>query len=181
MFSHSNHTLYPSYLDFELEIGPSEGRLYPLAIIHSPVGESRTTTTFPFDTQQPLEIQLPMLAEALRDIKTKRDIVSSDAQSVQTFGQAIFEALFPNELRSLYYECQREASRQSKGLRIKLRIQPPELAALPWEFLYDPRQAEYVCLSLATPVVRYIEQPQVVESSGLQTHCQSREQNKKGI
>jgi tetratricopeptide (TPR) repeat protein len=163
MSSQSNHTRYPSYLDFEIEIGPSEGGVYPLAIIHSPVGESRTTTTFPFDTQQPLEIQLPMLAEALRDIKTTRDVVSSEAQSVQTFGQALFEALLPDELRSLYYESRREASRQGKGLRIKLRIQPPELAVLPWEFLYDPRQAEYVCLSLTTPVVRYIEQPQAIE------------------
>jgi hypothetical protein len=26
----------------------------------------------------------------------------------------------------------------------------PELAALPWEFLYDPNLAEYVCLSSNT-------------------------------
>jgi formylglycine-generating enzyme required for sulfatase activity len=45
-------------------------------------------------------------------------------------------------------------------LRLRLRIGPPELAALPWEFLYDPRQAEYVCLMRDTPVVRYQELPQ---------------------
>jgi hypothetical protein len=31
-----------------------------------------------------------------------------------------------------------------------VRIQSPELAALPWEFLYDTHQAEYVCLSRTT-------------------------------
>jgi formylglycine-generating enzyme required for sulfatase activity len=54
----------------------------------------------------------------------------------------------------------REAAQQGQGLRLKLRIQSPELAALPWEFLYDPRQAEYVCLSRYTPVVRYLELPE---------------------
>jgi CHAT domain-containing protein len=47
-------------------------------------------------------------------------------------------------------------------LRFKLRIQSPDLATLPWEFLYDPRQAEYVCLSRNTPMVRYLELPQPI-------------------
>src|SRR5262249_45318245 len=38
-----------------------------------------------------------------------------------------------------------------------------DLAALPWEFLYDPRQGEYICLSLYTPLVRYLELPQSVQ------------------
>ncbi len=45
---------------------------------------------------------------------------------------------------------------------LKLRILAPELAALPWEFLYDSRQAEYVCLSRNTPVVRYLELPRPI-------------------
>ncbi|MGH7454664.1 MAG: SUMF1/EgtB/PvdO family nonheme iron enzyme, partial [bacterium] len=57
---------------------------------------------------------------------------------------------------------QREAAQKDLGLRFKLRIQSPELAALPWEFLYDARQAEYICLSRNTPVVRYIDLPQVI-------------------
>ena len=36
-----------------------------------------------------------------------------------------------------------------------MRILSPELAALPWEFLYDARRAEYVCLSTITPVGAY--------------------------
>jgi hypothetical protein len=34
------------------------------------------------------------------------------------------------------------ASQDDRGLRINLRVQAPDLAALPWEFLYDPRQAD---------------------------------------
>ena len=37
------------------------------------------------------------------------------------------------------------------------------MAALPWEFLYDPRQTEYVCLSRNTPVIRYLEAAQPIQ------------------
>jgi formylglycine-generating enzyme required for sulfatase activity/energy-coupling factor transporter ATP-binding protein EcfA2 len=34
------------------------------------------------------------------------------------------------------------------------------LAALPWELLYDARRGQYVCLSVNTPLIRYLELPQ---------------------
>ncbi len=46
---------------------------------------------------------------------------------------------------------------------MKLRIQAPELAVLPWEYLYDAQQGEYVCLSANTSLVRYLELPQPVQ------------------
>ncbi|MHC4854457.1 MAG: CHAT domain-containing protein, partial [Planctomycetota bacterium] len=64
---------------------------------------------------------------------------------------------------SRYDLSSREARQQGVGLRLKLRIKPPELAALPWEFLYDPRQAEYICLSRDTPVIRYLELPHPIQ------------------
>ncbi|NJN84237.1 MAG: CHAT domain-containing protein [Caldilineaceae bacterium] len=36
----------------------------------------------------------------------------------------------------------------------------PELADLPWEYLYDPTARRHLALSDATPVVRYLEMPQ---------------------
>ncbi len=70
------------------------------------------------------------------------------------------EALFTGGVRTCYALSQREAFHRGKGVRLKLRIQSPRLAALPWEFLYDAGQAEYVCLSSNTPIVRYLELPQ---------------------
>jgi hypothetical protein len=55
------------------------------------------------------------------------------------------------------------ARREGRGLRLKLSVLPPELSTLPWEFLYDPRQAEYICLSQNTPIVRYLDLPQPPE------------------
>ena len=118
---------------------------------------------FPFD-ELALENQLLMLQNALlRSGGKRRQILSPEQATVQTFGKAFFDALFVGEVRSRYDLAQRGGN-QSGQARVRLRIQPPMLAALPWEFLYDPRSAEYICLSAHTPVVRYIELPQPVQS-----------------
>jgi formylglycine-generating enzyme required for sulfatase activity len=158
--SDPSNTSHLNYLDFELEIGPGLGREYPVAIIHSPAGEARETMRFPFD-ELALESRLKDLQIALlHSGGRRRKVLSPEEQTVQAFGQALFDALLTGELRSRYDVSRREAAQHGKGLRLKLRIQSPELAALPWEFLYDPRQAEYVCLSRHTPVVRYLALPQ---------------------
>ncbi len=148
------------YLDFDLEIGPGHGRTYPVAVLRSPAGEAHGTLHFPFDATK--------LNEHLDQVQTA--LVSSGparrraAQAVQDFGQRLFEALFTSDIRSCYDVSQREAARQDdRGLRIKLRVQAPELAALPWEFLYDARAGEYLCRSRQTPLVRYLELPQSIQ------------------
>jgi WD40 repeat protein/DNA polymerase III delta prime subunit len=148
------------YLDFELEIAAGSRHKYPVAVIRSTAGEAHETMRFPF-TEQALENQLLTLENALlRSGDKRRQILSSEGQTVQNFGRTLFDALFLGEVRNRYAVSQSEAIRQSKGLRVKLRIQPPELAALPWEFLYDVAIGEYVCLSRNTPIVRYLELPQ---------------------
>src|SRR5262245_12006315 len=105
-----------------------------------------------------LKIALLRPAEQRRGVRTHEE-----EQAVQQFGQALFEALLSGEARSCYDVSRREVARQGRGLRLKLRIQPPELAALPWEFLYDSRQGEYLCLSRSTPIVRYLELSQEIQ------------------
>jgi formylglycine-generating enzyme required for sulfatase activity len=151
-----------TYLDFELEIGEGEGRDYPVAVIRSPAGEAHVTMRFPYD-ELVLENRLLTLQNALLRSGGKRRLaLSSEEQVVQDFGQDLFEALFTGEVRSRYDVSLERAWQAGKGLRLKLCIQSPELAALPWEYLYDQRQAEYVCLSRNTPVVRYLELPQPI-------------------
>ena len=156
---HDRHT----YLDFDLEIGLGQGREYPVAVLRSPAGEARETMRFPFDELQ-LESRLKDLQIALlRSGGKRRRILSPEEQAVQAFGGALFNALFTGEVRSRYDVSQERAAQGEVGLRIKLRIAAPELAALPWEFLYDSRQADFVCLSRNTPVVRYLECAQPVQ------------------
>ena len=143
-----------SYLDFDIEIGPGSGREYPVVVVQSAGGEAHEVMHFPFD-ELSLESRLKDLQIALlRSGGKRRQIHSQEELTVRNFGQALFNALFIGEVHSRYIVSQREAFHQGKGLRLKLRIQSPELASLPWEFLYDANQAEYVCLSNKTPVVR---------------------------
>jgi hypothetical protein len=45
--------------------------------------------------------------------------------------------------------------RDDLGLRLRLRINPPELAALPWEFLYSPERHLFLAASVETSLSRY--------------------------
>ena len=151
------------YLDFELEIGVGDGLEYPVAVLRSPAGEARERAEFPFGELE-LENRLQALQIALlRTGGSLRQVLTPGEHAVQAFGHALFDTLLCREVRSRYDVSLREAAAQGKGLRIKLRVQSPELAALPWEFIYDPRNAEYVCLSRNTPLVRYLELPQPVQ------------------
>ena len=150
----------PPFLDFELEIGIGQGRDYPVAVLRSPAGETQTTMRFPFGELQ-LESHLKDLQIALlRSGGQRRTVLTQEEQAVQDFGHTFFDALIFGEVRSLYDVSKTKSVQAAQGLRLKLRIVSPRLAALPWEFLYDTRQAEYVCLSVHTPVVRYLELPQ---------------------
>jgi hypothetical protein len=151
------------YLDFEVEVGVGVGRDYPVAVIHSPAGEARETMRFPYD-ELALENRLQSLQIALLHAGgAHRQMLTPEEELVQEFGRDLFNALLTGEARSRFDVSCAEARQRGQGLRLKLRIQPPELARLPWEFLYDQRRAEYVCLSRETPIIRYLELPQPIQ------------------
>jgi sugar lactone lactonase YvrE len=141
------------YLDFEVQIETGEAGAYTVEVIRSPAGESRATMQLPF-SEPALTEQLQALEQALLE--------SSDEAAIRTFGQALFDALFIGDVQDRYVISLPQAAQARKGLRIKLRIEVPELARLPWELLYDARADEFVSLSKRTPVIRYLELPQPV-------------------
>ncbi|HKR49717.1 MAG TPA: CHAT domain-containing protein, partial [Pseudonocardiaceae bacterium] len=63
--------------------------------------------------------------------------------------------LISGDVRVLYLASRQRAHEQGSALRLVLRVRPPELARLPWEFLFDPGQQDYLGLSM--PLVRYPE------------------------
>jgi hypothetical protein len=150
----SNRPYESNYDDFIVVVSNASDNCYPVEI-RSPAGDLRTNMTFPFD-RRTLIYQLLALENALlRSGKPRRVTASAEDLLVQEFGQALFEAILPEDARRLFYQSQREAKLKGrKGLRLKLRIEAPDLAALPWEFLYDPLHCDYVALSAKTPIVR---------------------------
>jgi tetratricopeptide (TPR) repeat protein len=150
------------YVDFDLEIGEErEARKYPVSV-RSPEGEAQEEMSFPFDEWELRDKLKDVEVALLRSGGKRRRIGTPEEQAIQGFGRALFEALLVGDVGAHYRVSWREARRQNKGLRIKLRVRPPELSALPWEFLYDPKR-DYLSLSSRTPLVRYPEVPQPIE------------------
>lgn len=147
------------YLDFELRISPGSGRQYAVSLVKSPAGVASGTLQFPYDTIA-LEHQLRGLELAvLKSGALRRDILaaSPETESVSDFGTQLFGALFADQILTAFRRSQDRAQSERKGLRVRLRLDAPDLASLPWEFMYDPSEGDYVCLSAGTPVVRYFE------------------------
>lgn len=151
------------YLDFEVELRKSLGVEYSVNVLFSPAGEGREVFHLPFTKSEIYKLLDEIQATILRSGSIVRKIHSGRQKLVQDFGQALFNALFVGEIRSLYDRSFYQAAHESKGLRLKLRVEPPEMICLPWEFLFDSRQDEFICLSENTPIVRYIELPQAIK------------------
>jgi hypothetical protein len=143
-------------LDFELAIGSGDGTDFPVNVRSADAGEARGRFRLPFDPAE-RTTQLQQLEIALLSNTPGRRRMSTGESTVRGFGQSLFDALFIGEIRAAYDVARHEAIRQEAGLSIKLRFESAPLAALPWEFLYDARAGEYLCLSRTTPVVRYLE------------------------
>lgn len=147
------------YLDFEIHVAPGSGQDYPVVVLKSPAGETTGILRLPFDPAQ-LASQLQDIETAVRDSAFPvRGIAMGESQkaSVKDFGTQLFEALFVDQIQAKFRMSQDRARLEDKGLRIRLRIEAPDLCTLPWEFLYDGSTGDYVALSSHTPVVRYLE------------------------
>ncbi len=159
------------YLDFVLRVDKGDGQSYPVSVLSSPAGEESTT------------MQLPLLSD---DWQTRLSIVanarggnsrSSNVSSVQAdplglaytkkLGEDLFGALINGPVLSCFEASRHQAKMESKGLRIRLRIQAPDLAALPWEYLIDSR-LQPLALSRQTPIVRHMEMASALPKLRLQ-------------
>lgn len=144
------------YADFDLSIEAEIERKYPVKV-RSPAGEFSGSFSLPFDEAQ-LKIALDQLQNVLLSPHPRtRKIPTSEEKIVQQFGGTLFDILINDEIRSAFDLSRREVEREGKSLRLKLRIAPPALMSLPWEYLYDQRTEQYLGLSVHTPIVRYVE------------------------
>ncbi|HEY3568143.1 MAG TPA: CHAT domain-containing protein [Thermoanaerobaculia bacterium] len=81
----------------------------------------------------------------------------AEASSPEQAGGELFRTIFQGELLKAFQGCLAKA-RSGPGLRIRLRLNDvPELADLPWEYLYDADGPGFLALSARTPIVRYLE------------------------
>src|SRR5262249_214536 len=79
----------------------------------------------------------------------------ADVKNIQEIGTKLFDCLFQQDVYALYRESLAKSQRISgANLPIKLLVEPPELAYVPWETLFDKRGNFHLCLFGATPFAR---------------------------
>jgi hypothetical protein len=89
---------------------------------------------------------------------------AANAGPIKRLGGDLFAAVFQNDIRAIYKSgLELVSAKAESGLRVRLLLQEaPELALLPWEYLYDEATNQFLCLNRQTPIVRYLEMPKAV-------------------
>jgi len=136
-------------LDFEIDVGTLGEHGYTVTV-RSPSGGEATAAMRLAPEMKALAARAPEAVVA--SSASVRRGLSAQERPVRDLGSLLFRALVSDEIHSLLMTSRQQAAMNGEQLRIVLRISPPELACLPWEFLFDPGEDDYVCLS--TPLIR---------------------------
>jgi TolA-binding protein len=134
-----------------------DGDRYRARVLRSPAGDGQAVTfARPFSD---LELENFLLKMGRSRGRTRR-IESTSVTAAKQFGGRLFSAVFTGQVGECLRRSVDRAQDEDAPLRIRLRLADcPELADLPWEFLYDKDDDWFVALSGATPVVRYLQLP----------------------
>ncbi len=80
------------------------------------------------------------------------------AEALTKAGALLFEWAFPPSIRTQLRLALDRTQQAGEGLRLRLAVEPPELAAWPWELLHDSEAGRTFATSAATPLVRCYDQ-----------------------
>ncbi|TAH51164.1 MAG: CHAT domain-containing protein [Chloroflexota bacterium] len=140
-------------LDLALEHSSENYRAH---VLDSPAGQANANFVSPFTSAE--------LTTFLARVGRRAPIVGTGVkpeEMIKDFGTRLFNAVFHDEVVTCYRRSRDAANNAKQGLRVCLRLNDvPELADLPWEYLYDASRQEFLALSKETPVVRYLELPE---------------------
>lgn len=137
------------YEDFDLMI-KRDGDAYWAKVTHSLEGEPSIIFKNPFSDDE-LEQLLSLFSRPGQNPQTAED-------AARVFGGRLFDAVFADDINVCLRVSLSKVGEEDCGLRIRLHLSDvPELAALPWEYLFDG--FGFLARSSKTPVVRYMDLP----------------------
>ncbi len=146
--------------DIELEIGAGAAAgSYSVRVIHAAAG-GEPAATLELDVDEILGRRELLEATLLASAVARRSMPAAE-QPVRDVGQHLFQALFTGPVYGMYRASLGVAQQRGKRLRVVLRLTAPELAALPWEALFDPETQAYLCRQ--EPLVRHVPAPYTVD------------------
>lgn len=155
------------YKDFELSIrGRPEH--YTVSVEKSPGGETVRDSAFvlpagaadlvrQFDAARHAAAAHPAVIDQTRAVEplSNADGTAGDA-SPSSIGQTLFDGVFTAPVSRLYAASLALVGLDKGGLRVKLRIDAPELRTLPWEYLFDSVKEDFVALQPRLSITRFV-------------------------
>lgn len=142
----------PGYLDFDVWIDQRADGVYRAKAWSGAAG-FEATESFTLSPKTATGGGLAFGGGALRG----GGAPGADGAALERAGTELFRTVFQGELLKAFQGCLAK-SKGGPGLRVRLRLNDvPQLAGLPWEYLYDPDGQGFLALSARTPVVRYLE------------------------
>jgi CHAT domain-containing protein len=103
--------------------------------------------------------ELQLDAGALAPELALLEVRQTSTEQLRRIGSTLFAALFPNKIHGLLRATQAGAAARDLGVRMRLIIDLPELAALPWELLYDASTKTFLASDTQTVLSRYVDVP----------------------
>jgi CHAT domain/Restriction endonuclease len=142
--------------EMELEIGAGYGAgNYVVRVMRAPTG-GEPSGSLKLDVEDILS-RLPVLEATVLASAVLRRSVPVAEQPVREVGRLLFQALFTGPVYGMYRASLAVVQERGTRLRLVLRLAAPELAALPWEMLFDPETDTYLCRQ--EPLVRHVSAP----------------------
>lgn len=138
------------YLDFEilLEDSATPG-CYRHRVIVAPTQAGDAKAEITFDNW-------PTMGSDLSELT----LGQKEKVFLKSFGRQLFQHLFVGSINDCYQRSLTQARMEKRGLRLRLRIDAPELRVIPWEFLYDSRNNFFFANNSEILITRYVESDQ---------------------
>ena len=83
----------------------------------------------------------------------------TDIDLLKGLGDELYQALFPNQINAQFRATMAGGQANEYNVRLRLVFESPELATLPWEFLYDKQTNTFLANNTQTVLSRYIDIP----------------------
>lgn len=151
-----------SYRNFDVQIRQAANGFSAQAI-STDAGDATCEFTLPFSDDK-----LEALLTRLGTPRSVRSLSDDELEAAKLLGGQLYKAAFSGSVGNALAKCV-GSIKEPERLRIRLRLTgTPELANLPWEYLYDQESNRFLTLSYKTSIVRYLEIGQPPQSLKVQ-------------
>lgn len=139
-------------IELEISAGPTAGS-YVVRVRDSLAGGT-PSATIELDADGVVADLANIESGILASSVSARRVVSPHESAVQRIGVDLFDRIFAGRIGEAYRASAAVAAERGVASQLLLRLTAPELAALPWETLYDTDAGRYV--SRKEPLVRRV-------------------------